>query len=216
MAPAIYLITDRRATGGRPLAAVVAAALRGASRFRRADGTSPLAVSLREKDLPIAELSGLAREIAALTRAAGAELFVNGRIDVALAAGAQGVHLPADGLDPGQVRALAPGLRVGVSTHTLDEVAAAARAGADFVVFGPVFETPSKQGLLAARGLSALAAACALSPMPVLALGGITADAAPLCRAAGAAGVACIRAIASAVDPEAETTAFLARLLAQN
>jgi thiamine-phosphate pyrophosphorylase len=214
--PAVYLVTDRRATAGRPLADVVAAALRGAARFRRPDGSSPLAVSLREKDLPGAEQVALARALGRLTAAAGADLYVNGRLDVALAAGAAGIHLPADGFAVGEVRALAPGLRIGVSTHTTEDVRAAAAAGADFVVFGPVFETPSKRGLLAARGLAGLTEAASVTSMPVLALGGITASSAPLCRWAGAGGLACIRAIMNAADPEFETAAFLARFLEQN
>jgi thiamine-phosphate pyrophosphorylase len=214
-APAVYLITDRRATAGRPLAAVVAAALRGAARFRRPDGRLPLALSLREKDLTGGELVALARELGGLTGAAGADLYINGRFDVALAAGAQGVHLPAGGPSPAEVRAAAPALRIGVSTHTTEEVQAAARAGADFVVFGPVFATPSKRDLLATRGLPGLAAAAASAPVPVLALGGITPVSAAVCRNAGARGLACIRAIMSAADPEAETTAFLARFIGQ-
>jgi thiamine-phosphate pyrophosphorylase len=213
--PAVYLVTDRQATGGRPLAAVVAAALRGAAGFRRGDGRLPLALSLREKDLAAAELVALARELAGLAGAAGADLYINGRFDVALAVGAQGVHLPSDGLDPAQLRAAAPALRIGVSTHTTGEVQAAARAGADFVVFGPVFETPSKRGHLAPRGLGGLAEAAASARIPVLALGGITSDVAPLCREAGARGLACIRAIISADDPQFETSAFLARFLGQ-
>jgi thiamine-phosphate pyrophosphorylase len=214
VAPAVYLITDRRATGGRPLTAVVAAALRGAARFRRPDGGLPLAVSLREKDLPTSELMALARELVELTGRAGAELYINGRLDVALTIGAAGIHLPGDGFVPEEVRALAPGLRVGVSTHTLGEVQAAARSGANFVVFGPIFSTPSKAGIIAPRGLDGLAAAVAETPaLPVLALGGITSENAELCRKAGARGLACIRAIMRAPDPEFETAAFLARLL---
>jgi thiamine-phosphate pyrophosphorylase len=216
VAPALYLITDRKATAGRPLAEVVAAALRGAAPFRRA-GRLPLAVSLREKDLPGGQLAALARALGQLTRAAGADLYVNGRVDVALACGAQGVHLPArTGLAVTEVRSLAHDLRVGVSTHTIEEVQAAEAARADFVVFGPVFETPSKQGLLATRGLPGLAAATASAALPVLALGGITPERGPLCRNAGARGLACIRAILSAADPEVETAAFLARFMGQN
>jgi thiamine-phosphate pyrophosphorylase len=212
-APAVYLITDRRATGGRPLTDVVAAALRGAARFRRPDGGLPLAVSLREKDLSSAELLALARALVDLTGPAGADLYVNGRLDVALASGAAGIHLPAEGLVPEEVRALAPGLRVGVSTHTPEEVQRAARSGANFVVFGPIFSTPSKQGIIAPRGLDGLVAAAQTSPLPVLALGGITRENAALCGNAGARGLACIRAIMSAPDPELETAAFLARFL---
>ncbi len=216
MVPALYLITDRRATGGRPLAQVVAAALRGAERFRCVDGSLPLAVSLREKDLPTRELVALARELGGLTAAAGAELYINGRLDLALACGAQGIHLPSDGLVPAQVRALAPRLRVAVSTHTPEDVRFAAESGADFVVFGPVFPPISKPGFLAPRDPEGLARAAAASPAPVLALGGITPARADVCRKAGARGLACIGALMSAGDPEHETAAFLARFLQRN
>jgi thiamine-phosphate pyrophosphorylase len=216
VAPALYLITDRHATGGRPLTDVVAAALRGAAGFRRPDGRLPMAVSLREKDLPASELLALATAVLGLTRAAGADLYLNGRLDVTLACGAEGVHLPGDHLAPGQVRALAPRLRVAVSTHTRGEVGAAAEAGADFVVFGPVFETPSKPGLIPTRGLAGLAEACAARAIPVLALGGITPARATVCRNAGARGLACIGAVMRAADPESETMAFLAGFFRQN
>ena len=200
VAPALYLITDRHATAGRPLTEVVAAALRGAAGFRRPDGRLPLAVSLREKDLSGAELRTLAGEIVALTRAAGADLYVNGRLDVALACGAEGVHLPGEHLVPGEIQILAPHLHIAVSTHTIDEVQAAARAGADFVVFGPVFETASKAGVVPTRGLSGLADVAAKTNIPVLALGGVTPARATACRDAGARGLACIGAVMGASD----------------
>jgi thiamine-phosphate pyrophosphorylase len=209
-APRLYLITDRRATGGRPLGAVVAAALAGAERFRLPDGRLPVAVQLREKDLPARELLALAGVLRAVTAAARAELFVNDRLDVAVACRADGVHVPASGLPPEEARRLAPRLRVAVSTHDPAEVARARAAGADFAVFGPVFETPSKRAFGPARGLEALRAAAARG-LPVLALGGVTPERADTCRAAGASGVSCIRAVLGAPDPGAVTAAFLAR-----
>jgi thiamine-phosphate pyrophosphorylase len=206
--PRLYLITDRHATRGRPLAQVVAAALQGAEPFRRADGRLPVAVAVRDKDLAGGALFALAREVAAITNAAGADLFVNGRVDVALACGATGVHLPADGLSPSDVRAISPQLAIAVSTHTPADIAAAAQAGASFAVFGPVFDTPSKQGVLAPRGLRGLADA-ARGALPVIALGGVTPDNAAGCLEAGAAGVACIRAVLAASDPLQVARAFL-------
>jgi thiamine-phosphate pyrophosphorylase len=206
--PRLYVITDRHATGGRPLVQVLAAVLRGAAAHRRPDGRLPLAVQLREKDLPAAALLSLARELAALTKAAGAALFVNDRLDIALACGAEGIHLPVSGLSPTDVRAIAPQLLVAVSTHAADEVEAAALAGACFAVFGPVFATPSKRGVFEPRAEAGLRAACR-APLPVLALGGITPGRASLCRAAGASGLACIRAVLSAPDPAAATHTFL-------
>jgi len=139
-------------------------------------------------------------ELLELVRAARAAfppprtLLVNRRGDVARLAGADGVHLPASGLPVAAARAVVgPELLVGRSTHTVDEVAAARDAGADYAVFGPVCDTPSKRELLSARGLDAVAAAAALG-LPVIAIGGVTAENASRILAAGAAGVAAIRA----------------------
>jgi thiamine-phosphate pyrophosphorylase len=208
VAPRLYIVTDRDATAGRPLPQVVAAALRGVEPFREADGTLPVAVSLREKDLGGRELLALARELAAITRAARARLFINGRVDVALAAGADGVHLPGNGLAPADVRAIAPMLAIAVSTHTKKEIEVAAQAGVAFAVFGPVFDTPSKRGILTAVGLLELREA-ARSHLPVLALGGITHRDAGACARAGAAGIACIRAVLGASDPGSSAAEFV-------
>jgi thiamine-phosphate pyrophosphorylase len=188
--PRLYLITDRRATGGRPLPQVVAAALQGA-----VGRAYDVAVQLREKDLSGRALWELARDLRAVTAAAGARLFINDRIDVALAVGADGVHLGGRSLVVADVRALSPHLAIGVSTHTRAEIEAARAVGADFVVFGPVFETPSKPGFH--TGLNPLKEVVALG-VPVLALGGVDEKNARSCVAAGAAGVACIRSVMSA------------------
>lgn len=203
-APRVYVVTDRHATAGRPLVEVVAHALEGA---RGAGGA--VAVQLREKDLPARELLALARDLRAVTASAGAALFVNDRIDVALAAGADGVHLARRSLRPAQVRAIAPHLRIAVSTHSRVEVVAAAGDAVDFVVFGPVFDTPSKRGVYPATGLAALAGVCGLG-VPVLALGGITVGNALSCLAAGAAGIACIRSVISTTNSAQIVSALLA------
>jgi thiamine-phosphate pyrophosphorylase len=130
---------------------------------------------------------------------------VNDRVDVALAVGADGVQLGGGSMPVAAARALiGPGPLVGVSTHATLEVDAAARAGADFAVFGPVYPTPGKTAV----GLGPLAAAT--GRLPVLAIGGVTAAGVPAVRAAGAAGVAVIRAILAAADPAAATRALLA------
>ena len=123
-APRLYLITDRKATGGRPLVEVVAAALAGIA----GSGLDPgdVAVQLREKDLDGRALTDLGRALRATTAAAGVRLFVNDRIDVALAVGADGVHLGGTSLVPAEARALAPALAIAVSTHGLADVRAAA------------------------------------------------------------------------------------------
>lgn len=195
-APSLYLITDRRRTAGRPLLEVVEQALQG--------GVD--AVQLREKDLPARELLVLAQALRQLCSQHGARLLINDRIDVAIAAGADGVHLPASSFSASDARTLlGPEALIGVSTHSPAEVRAAAQAGADFVVFGPVYDTPSKRAYGPPQGLAALAAVTRTAPLPVVAVGGITADRVAETRAHGAAGVAVIGAILEAADPGASS-----------
>lgn len=161
------------------------------------------AVQVRAKQLDDRALFDLARRVVALA-AGRCRVLVNGRIDLALAAGADGVHLPADGLPAGPLRRLGgPHFLIGRSTHRPQEVAAARLEGCDFAVFGPLRATPGKPGRdgePAIPGLDGLAAACRLG-LPVLALGGVErAEHVRQAAAAGAAGVAAIRAFA---DPAA-------------
>jgi thiamine-phosphate pyrophosphorylase len=146
------------------------------------------AVQLREKDLTDRAVFELLRQ---LRRALPAShLLVNGRADLALAAGADGVHLPADGVPTAALRRrFGDALLIGRSTHSVDEVAREAQSGADYVTFGPVFASPGKG---APVGLDALAAAAELG-VPVLALGGVGLAELPRVAAAGAAGAAGIR-----------------------
>ncbi|HLK10838.1 MAG TPA: thiamine phosphate synthase [Candidatus Binatia bacterium] len=189
------LVTDRSATAGRDLLDVVVAAL---------DAGLP-AVQLREKDLPGRPLLALAERLRAATMRAGALLLVNDRVDVAIAAGADGVHLGGGALPPAVARRLLPpGALVGVSIHAPGE----STADADFAFFGPVWDTPGK----AAAGPARLAEAVAAAAVPVLAIGGVTAERAPAARAAGSAGAAVIRAVLAAADPAAATRALLAAL----
>jgi thiamine-phosphate pyrophosphorylase len=194
--PRLVLVTDRTATAGRDLADVVASAV---------DAGLP-AVQLRDRDLPGGPLLALAERLRAVTARAGALLLVNDRIDVAVACGADGVHL-GGGSMPVDVarRLLADGALVGVSTHAPGE----AVRGADFAFFGPVWETPSKTG---AQGTARLAEAVRATPIPVLAIGGVDATRVAEARHAGAAGVAVIRAILAAADPTAATRGLLAAL----
>jgi thiamine-phosphate pyrophosphorylase len=206
--PRLYLVTSRRATTGRPLVDVVRAALEGVP----ADARGAVAVQLREKDLDGRALVALGRALRDVTRAAGAALFINDRLDVALAVEADGVHLGGRSLAPAEVVRLAPSLALAVSTHAPAEVAAAARTPqVRFAVFGPVWDTPSKRAFGAPVGLEGLRAASRLG-LPVLALGGVTPARAVEARAAGASGVACIRAVLSAEDPASAVRAFFESL----
>jgi thiamine-phosphate pyrophosphorylase len=194
------VITDRRAAGGRRLRTVVRDALEGGARL----------VQLREKNLDGGPLLDLALELVDEVRRVDARLLVNDRIDVALAAGADGVVLPADSF-PTEVarRLLGPTRVVARSTHSAAEVARAAYEGCDFVLFGPVFATPAKAAYGPPQGLEALRAAAAQS-IPVFAVGGITADNARQAIDAGARGVAVIREVMEAADPRRSVRRLLA------
>lgn len=192
-APRLYLVTDRHQTR-RPLCEVVEAALAG--------GVD--AVQLREKDLGARDLLSLAEELRRVSEAAETLLLVNDRVDVALACGAAGVHLTGSSLPVAQARALlGPDRLLGASTHSLAEAQAAERDGVDFVVFGPIFPTPSKSAYGEPQGLDRLRAVCAQIACPVVAIGGITSERVPSVLAAGAYGIAVISAIIAAADPQA-------------
>ena len=197
----LYLITDRRSLpAGRDLLATVRSALCGGVR----------AVQLREKDLCAAELYPLALELRRLTQEFSARLLINDRVDLALAIGADGVHLGHHSLPVAVVRQLLGDDRlIGVSTHHPDEVKRSAAAGADFVTFGPVYATPSKLPYGPPLGLSPLSEVCAHATLPVFALGGVTNERLPELRAAGCTHFALIGAILQAVDPEKATQDLL-------
>lgn len=190
----LCLITDRtRIPAGRTLPETVEAALAGGVRM----------VQLREKDLGADALYRLARTLKHLTARYGARLLINDRIDVALAAEADGVHLGEQSLPTAVARGLlGPQAVIGRSTHHPQAVARAAAQGADFVTFSPIYPTPSKAAYGPPQGVEALRRVCVDTPLPVLALGGMTCERIHEVRAAGAAGVALISAVMAAPDPQ--------------
>ncbi len=175
-------ITDRRTAGGiEAVLGYIARALREGVEY----------VQIREKDLPARELCALVRRALELPNPRGTRILVNSRADVALACGAHGVHLPGRSIAPHVLRAITPpDFRIGVSAHLLAEVRAAEEERADFVLFSPIYPTISKTPNGPPQGLRNLRTAAESVRIPVLALGGITAENAPECVAAGAAGVA--------------------------
>jgi thiamine-phosphate pyrophosphorylase len=189
----LYLVTDRHQTCGRSLRDVVHAALRAGVR----------AVQLREKDLAARSLLALARELTELARTYDARVLVNDRVDVCLAAGSDGVHLPAEGLPASAVRGLVgPDRLVGVSAHSAEQAVRAETEGADFIVLGPIFETPSKRAFGPPIGLSELERARMRCRMPLFGIGGITKERARDVVKAGARGVAVVGSVMTAGDVE--------------
>lgn len=144
-------------------------------------------IQIRAKQLSARALADLVRQ--ALGNASQSKILVNTRTDIALACGAHGVHLPAESMSPATIRRIAPaGFLIGVSCHTIDELRAAEREGADFAVYGPVFPSVTKS--ITPIGIEALREAIATVALPVYALGGVTMRNASRCIEAGAAGVA--------------------------
>lgn len=199
----LLLVTDRRRTGGRSLSTVLRAAVAG----------GVPAVQLRERDLLTVELLALTKELRSITASRAVPLIMNDRVDLVLALNLDGVHLRADSLPVSVVRRLVGASRlVGVSTHTVQEVSRANQEGADYVVFGPVFDTVSKRPFGDPVGLAALAEACHRSTVPVFAIGGVTSARVADVRRAGAHGVAVIGAILDRDDVAAATNELVASL----
>jgi len=152
-------------------------------------------VQLREKQLRSRVLYELTARTADITSGGWTRLLVNDRADIARAAGADGVHLAAQSIPAANIRQSFGGdFLIGVSTHTPAEARAAREDGADFAVFGPIFDTPSKRAFGPPLGLASLrAAAHALAPFPLIAIGGVTLENAAAVLRAGASGIAAIR-----------------------
>ncbi|MBV8359179.1 MAG: thiamine phosphate synthase [Deltaproteobacteria bacterium] len=209
----LYLITDRRlaaASGG--LIATVEAALAGDAEIAR---PGAIAVQLREKDLEARELYELAMALRPICTRFGAPLIVNDRTDVVIATDADGVHLASTSLEIADARTLlGPSRLIGVSTHNPEEVTVAAENGADFAVFGPVYDPLSKGAYGPAKGLTALTdAVTAAKGMPLYALGGINksraAEIATLAPSSRPSGIAVIGAVFGTTTPGATTRDLL-------
>jgi thiamine-phosphate pyrophosphorylase len=206
IAPRVVVVTDRSLCGERELIARIEAIVGAAPR-------GSVIVQVREKDLDGGALYALTRVILAIARPAGAPVWVNDRVDIALVAAADGVQLPERGLAIADARALAPGVAIGSSRHSIAGVRDA--IGADLVVLGPIWDTPSKRGVITPLGSDALAAARAVLPPDarLVAIGGIDGpDRARDAARAGADAIAVVRAAWTSRDP-GETIAALVEIV---
>jgi thiamine-phosphate pyrophosphorylase len=199
-----YLITDRKSThAGRPLDEVLPRA------FEAGVG----GLLLREKDMPDRELYALAEKMRELTNRFRVRLLISSRVDVALGVGADGVHLSGTSLPTDVARRLmGEDKYVAVSTHSMEEALLAEAGGADFITFGPVYRTPSKDKYGEPVGLDALREVTERLTIPVFGLGGIKADNSVEVLQAGAYGVALISAVMASEDPEAVALAVVAKI----
>ncbi|MEQ1793678.1 MAG: thiamine phosphate synthase [Nitrospira sp.] len=197
----LLLVTDRSLVRGCSLP----------SALQESVGAGVPAIQLRERDLPTRELFSLAQQIHAMTRDRAVPLIINDRVDLAVALNLDGVHLRATSLSVPVVRRVVGDHRfVGISAHAVEEVQRAGDEGADYVILGPIFETPSKREFGAPLGLTVLADACRHSSVPVFAIGGISHDRIEAVRDAGAFGVAMIGGILGREDIGTATTEMCA------
>lgn len=188
----LYVVTDRTLTKGRPLEVIVDAALAGGAKV----------IQLREKDLSTRDLYGLVERLLPIVHGRGARLLINDRVDLTLALPIDGVHLARMSLPPTETRAmLGPARLIGVSCHSLEEAIEAERGEADFIVFGPLFPTPSKAVYGPPVGLARLREVRRRVRLPILGIGGITVSHTAPVMAAGADGVAVSSAVMAADDP---------------
>jgi thiamine-phosphate pyrophosphorylase len=202
-APFVYPILDLSALRGRSVESLAAAFVRGGARL----------VQVRAKEASDAAFLDAVRRALPVVRAQGGALVVNDRADVALIAGADGVHVGQDDLPPAECRRLlGPRAIVGFSTHRIDQVQAAEREPVDYVAFGPVFATGTKADAEPVVGLPGLREARRQTARPLVAIGGITRENAAAAVAAGADGVASISGLSLADDVEQAMAAWNAAL----
>lgn len=195
----LYLITDGRQMKV-PFYEGIEDALKGGVK----------AIQLREKDLSVQQLYEMACRLREITSRYGARLFVNDRLDVALSVEADGVHLAGTSIPLRAVRKIIGGkMLIGVSTHTLEEAIEAEREGADFITFGPVYETLSKKKYGPPVGIEKLKEVADRVSIPVFGLGGIKIERVPDILKTGARGVALISAILSSGNIEGESARFI-------
>jgi thiamine-phosphate pyrophosphorylase len=189
----LLLVTDRHQTKGRPLVPLLQQVL----------SAGALAIQLRERDLSGRELLTLVREVQVVTASCGSQLLINDRIDIALTLEGAGVHLRSDSVPLSAARhVLGPQRLLGISVHAVEEAVQAEAQGADYIVLGPIYDTPSKQMFGPPLGIHTLEKTCQRVRIPIVGIGGVTAARAREMRHAGAFGAAVITAILGAADVE--------------
>lgn len=188
----VYLVTDRALCLGRDLVDVVSAAVQGGASL----------VQLREKNCDTRDFVALARRVREVLEPAGVPLLVNDRIDVALACGAQGVHVGQSDMHPADVRALVgPDALVGLSVETMEHIREADSLGVDYLGVGPVYATATKPDHSKPWGMEGLRKARAVSSLPMVAIGSVNLDNATQVMEQGMDGVAVVSALCSAHSP---------------
>jgi len=198
----VYVILDPEVSRGRALPSMLDSVLAGGARL----------IQLRDKHTPLAELYPLALRLSDRCRQAGALFIVNDRADLALAVGAGGLHVGQDDLPAAAARRILPaGMILGVSTHDPDQAYRALADGADYVAVGSIYPTGTKAGFQLV-GPELVRALRPEIPVPLVGIGGITADNAAQVLEAGADAVAVISAVCGADDPEAATRRLMDRL----
>jgi len=215
--PIVCYVTDRKSLGS---AAPVPSEL---EKIRAAAQAGVDWIQIREKDLPARELLAMARQAVSIVRSSAGKalVIVNDRLDVALAAGAAGVHLGGESAPAREVvrwcrAGNAPaGFRIGVSCHNVQETLEAESADADYALFGPIYDTPSKRSHGAPQGIARLKEVCGAARVPVIAIGGVSEENAPECIRAGAAGIAAIRMFQEAKSTQAlaDAVALIHRMI---
>ncbi|HEV8327310.1 MAG TPA: thiamine phosphate synthase [Nitrospiraceae bacterium] len=196
----LFLVTDRHQTNGRPLVPLL----------QRVLTAGVPAIQLRERDLSAKELVTLAREVQAMMASHRSQLLINDRIDVALALEGVGVHLRSNSLPVSVARQLLGAQRLlGISVHAVEEAVQVESQGVDYIVLGPIYETPTKQMFGPPLGIQTLEKACRLVRIPIIGIGGVTAARVREMRCAGAFGVAVITAVLGAVNVESAVRELL-------
>ncbi len=198
----LYLVTSAELSNGRSTVSIVRAALEGGVRL----------VQLREKALSVRELMKVGREVRDMTRARGALLLVNDRLDVAMALDADGVHLGQDDLPVGDARRIAPEMIIGASSHNEAEAVAAGDDGASYVNIGPLFATGTKPWTGDYLGVDGLRRIAPRVSVPFTVMGGIKPRHVAQVVAAGARTLAVVTAVTAAPDPAAATRELLAAI----